>query len=138
MEYVTYGRTGLEVSNIAFGTWELGGDWGTVDREQAIAAIRRARQEGITFFDTAQAYGFGASEKLLGEALRDDLDHRRHDRLGHAAELPAELVRRGHAVQGLHRGGSVIGDLQEERPPASGHAGQRTDDVVADEPPHVL
>jgi aryl-alcohol dehydrogenase-like predicted oxidoreductase len=79
MEYVTYGRTGLEVSNIAFGTWELGGDWGAFDREQAAAAIRQARQDGINFFDTAQAYGFGVSEKLLGEALREDLDHRRDE-----------------------------------------------------------
>jgi len=73
VEYVTYGKTGLRVSNIALGTWELGGDWGAFDRDQAIAAIRQARDEGITFFDTAQAYGFGASEEILGEALRSEL-----------------------------------------------------------------
>jgi aryl-alcohol dehydrogenase-like predicted oxidoreductase len=79
MEYITYGRTGLRVSNIALGTWELGGSWGAFDRNQAVSAIRQARADGITFFDTAQAYGFGASEQLLGEALRDDLDHRRDE-----------------------------------------------------------
>jgi len=73
VEYVTYGKTGLRVSNIALGTWELGGDWGAFDRDEAIAAIRQARDEGVTFFDTAQAYGFGASEKLLGSALRPEL-----------------------------------------------------------------
>jgi aryl-alcohol dehydrogenase-like predicted oxidoreductase len=71
---ITLGRTGLEVSRIAFGTWQLGGEWGTFDEGEAIAAIRRARELGITLFDTAQAYGFGASEQLLGEALRPELD----------------------------------------------------------------
>ncbi|MEZ0285361.1 MAG: aldo/keto reductase, partial [Thermoleophilia bacterium] len=64
METITLGRTGLEVSRIAFGTWQLGGEWGSFDEEAAIAAIRRARDLGITLFDTAQAYGFGASEQL--------------------------------------------------------------------------
>jgi aryl-alcohol dehydrogenase-like predicted oxidoreductase len=77
MKTTTLGMTDLEVSRIAFGTWQLGGEWGTVDEEAAIAAIRTARELGIDFFDTAQAYGFGASERMLGRALRDDLDHRR-------------------------------------------------------------
>jgi aryl-alcohol dehydrogenase-like predicted oxidoreductase len=71
--------TDLEVSRIAFGTWQLGGEWGSFDERDAIAAIRRARTLGITLFDTAQGYGFGASERLLGRALRDELDHRRDD-----------------------------------------------------------
>ena len=74
---VRLGRSGLEVSPIAFGAWQLGGEWGEFDREQGIAAIRHARALGVNLFDTAQGYGFGASERLLGEALRDDLDHRR-------------------------------------------------------------
>jgi aryl-alcohol dehydrogenase-like predicted oxidoreductase len=73
------GMTELEVSRIAFGTWQIGGEWGEFDRGEAIAAIRHARDLGINLFDTAQAYGFGASERLLGEALRDDLDHRRDE-----------------------------------------------------------
>jgi aryl-alcohol dehydrogenase-like predicted oxidoreductase len=67
----------LEVSRIAFGTWQLGGDWGGFDEAEAIRAIRYARALGVNFFDTAQAYGFGASERLLGRALRDELADRR-------------------------------------------------------------
>jgi aryl-alcohol dehydrogenase-like predicted oxidoreductase len=77
MNDVTLGMTGLEVSPIAFGAWQLGGEWGSFDEGVATRAIHRARELGITFFDTAQAYGFGASERLLGRALRDDLTQRR-------------------------------------------------------------
>ena len=63
------GRTGMNVSRIAFGTWQLGGDWGATDEPAAIAAIRHAYDRGINFFDTAQGYGFGASEQLLAKAL---------------------------------------------------------------------
>jgi aryl-alcohol dehydrogenase-like predicted oxidoreductase len=73
MKTTRLGRTGLQVSRIAFGTWQLGGDWGHFDEDAAIAAIRRARELGVNFFDTAQAYGFGQSEHILGEALRDEL-----------------------------------------------------------------
>lgn len=76
---VTLGITGLEVSPVAFGTWQLGGEWGQFDEDEGIAAIRRARQLGVNLFDTAQGYGFGASERLLGRALRDDLDNRRDE-----------------------------------------------------------
>jgi aryl-alcohol dehydrogenase-like predicted oxidoreductase len=55
MEQITLGRSGLRVSRIAFGTWQLGGDWGRTDEDAAIAAIRRAADQGVTLFDTAQA-----------------------------------------------------------------------------------
>jgi len=71
--------TDLRVSRIAFGTWQIGGEWGEFDEGEVVAAIRHARDLGINFFDTAQAYGFGVSERLLGEALRDDLDNRRDE-----------------------------------------------------------
>ncbi len=64
------GRSGLNVSRIAFGTWQLGGDWGATDEEAAVQAIRHAYDRGINFFDTAQGYGFGASEQLLAKAIR--------------------------------------------------------------------
>src|SRR5258708_11605810 len=64
------GRSGLYVSRIAFGTWQLGGDWGATDEEAAVQAIRHAYDRGINFFDTAQGYGFGASEQLLAKAIR--------------------------------------------------------------------
>ena len=70
MQQVRLGRSGLVVSRLAFGTWQLGGDWGPTDTAEATGAIRRAVDEGVTFFDTAQAYGFGQSEQLLSAALR--------------------------------------------------------------------
>jgi aryl-alcohol dehydrogenase-like predicted oxidoreductase len=73
MEYIELGKSGLRVSRICFGTWQFGGDWGAVERDDAIAAVRSALDHGVTFFDTAQAYGFGESEALLAEALGDDI-----------------------------------------------------------------
>jgi aryl-alcohol dehydrogenase-like predicted oxidoreductase len=73
MEKITLGRSGLKVSPICFGTWELGGEWGAVDEKAATAAIHRARELGVNFFDTAQGYGFGESEELLGAALAEEL-----------------------------------------------------------------
>jgi aryl-alcohol dehydrogenase-like predicted oxidoreductase len=70
VQQVRLGRSGLVVSRLAFGTWQLGGDWGPTDTAGAMGAIRRAVDEGVTFFDTAQAYGFGQSEQLLSAALR--------------------------------------------------------------------
>ncbi|WP_409462736.1 aldo/keto reductase [Amycolatopsis sp. GA6-003] len=75
MRTTTLGRSGLEVSRIAFGTGGFGGQWGSFDEDTAIAAIRRAHELGITLFDTARAYG--TAESLLGKALRSELDHRR-------------------------------------------------------------
>lgn len=71
MEYTRLGETELEVSRIGLGTWQLGGQWGAVDEDEGNAAIRRALDLGINFFDTAQAYGFGAAESRVGRALRD-------------------------------------------------------------------
>jgi hypothetical protein len=79
MKTITLGRSGLRVSRIAFGTWQLGGEWGRFDEALAVTAIRRARELGVNFFDTAQAYGFGASERLLGAALRDELTRNRDE-----------------------------------------------------------
>ena len=73
MKSIVLGRSGLRVSRIAFGAWQLGGEWGRFDEDAAVMAIRRARELGVNFFDTAQAYGFGASERLLGSALRGEL-----------------------------------------------------------------
>ncbi len=73
MQHTKLGSTDLDVSRICFGTWQFGGDWGGIERADAVAAVRKARRLGINFFDTAQAYGWGESERLLGEALRDEL-----------------------------------------------------------------
>jgi aryl-alcohol dehydrogenase-like predicted oxidoreductase len=79
MDNVTLGRSGLKVSPICFGTWELGGEWGSVDEWAATAAIHRARDLGVNFFDSAQGYGFGASERLLGAALAGDVRSNRDE-----------------------------------------------------------
>ena len=68
MKHTNLGKSGLDVSRIAFGTWQLGGDWGPTDTGAAMDAIRRAADGGVTFFDTAQGYGFGQSEQLLAAA----------------------------------------------------------------------
>jgi len=80
MEYTQFGRTLLQVSKISYGTWQFGGDWGHVDREQwdeGKATVRKALELGINFFDTAQAYGFGLAERMLGEALQPELRSQR-------------------------------------------------------------
>jgi aryl-alcohol dehydrogenase-like predicted oxidoreductase len=73
MDRVRLGMTDLRVSPICLGTWQLGGDWGSFDELEAIGAVQHALELGIDFFDTAQAYGFGASERLLGRALAPEL-----------------------------------------------------------------
>jgi aryl-alcohol dehydrogenase-like predicted oxidoreductase len=77
MQYTQLGERGPHVSRIAFGNWSAGGDWGRVDRDAAIAATREALDLGVTLFDTAHAYGFGAAEQLLGEALAPEIQSAR-------------------------------------------------------------
>ena len=65
------GRTGLKVSMVAIGTWQAGGRlWGRIRREEFFEAIGRAVELGVNLYDTAELYGNGRSERLLGEALR--------------------------------------------------------------------
>ena len=77
MQSTRLGERGPQVSRIAFGNWSAGGDWGRVDRDAAIAATREAHDLGVRLFDTAHAYGFGAAEELLGEALRPEIQSAR-------------------------------------------------------------
>jgi aryl-alcohol dehydrogenase-like predicted oxidoreductase len=69
MEYRRFGRTGLEVSAIGFGCWEIGGTYGRIDETQFRLAVQQAIEGGINCFDTAEAYGMGVSEQALGQAL---------------------------------------------------------------------
>ena len=71
MEYRNLGETGIRVSEISLGTWALGGEWGTVGEEDAYAALNRAVDLGVNFLDTADVYGDGRSEKLIGRLLKD-------------------------------------------------------------------
>lgn len=67
----TLGRTGLAVSELGFGAWGIGGGaWGRADDALSLAALEKALQLGITFFDTAHAYGDGRSERLIAEAAK--------------------------------------------------------------------
>ena len=69
MEYRPFGQTGIQVSAIGVGCWEIGGGYGSIEEEQFITAVNRALDLGINCFDTAEAYGFGASERSLAKAL---------------------------------------------------------------------
>ena len=71
MEYRQFGKTDLEVSAIEFGCWEIGGTYGRIDESQFARAVRQAIDDGITCFDTAEAYGMGVSEEALARALDD-------------------------------------------------------------------
>ncbi|HEX5836415.1 MAG TPA: aldo/keto reductase, partial [Anaerolineales bacterium] len=65
MQYRELGRTGWNVSTISFGAWAIGGTWGNVKDEESLAALHRALDLGVNFFDTADVYGDGRSEQLL-------------------------------------------------------------------------
>jgi aryl-alcohol dehydrogenase-like predicted oxidoreductase len=88
MEARRLGRTGREVSVVGLGTWQLGADWGDVDHDEAIGVLDAAVGSGVTFFDTADVYGNGRSEKLIGEYLdaHPDLDIFVATKMGRRAE----------------------------------------------------
>ncbi|HTQ07963.1 MAG TPA: aldo/keto reductase [Polyangiaceae bacterium] len=65
MKYRELGRTGFRVSTVSFGAWAIGGTWGDVDDAESMAALHRALDLGVNFFDTADVYGDGRSERLL-------------------------------------------------------------------------
>ena len=69
MEYRRLGSSDLKLSEIGFGCWAMGGGWGQIDDRESIATVRRAIDLEINFFDTADIYGFGHSEKMLAQAL---------------------------------------------------------------------
>jgi aryl-alcohol dehydrogenase-like predicted oxidoreductase len=69
MEQRTLGRTGRSVGVVGLGAWQLGGDWGSVSEDDALAVLRAAVDAGVTFIDTADVYGDGRSERLIGRLL---------------------------------------------------------------------
>jgi aryl-alcohol dehydrogenase-like predicted oxidoreductase len=71
METRTLGRTGRPVSVIGLGCWQLGGDWGAVGEDDAMSVLHAAVDAGVTFLDTADVYGDGRSEALIGRLLRE-------------------------------------------------------------------
>ncbi len=74
METRTLGRTGREVGVVGLGCWQLGGDWGQVDEGDALSVLDAAVGAGVTFLDTADVYGDGRSEQLIGRFLRERPD----------------------------------------------------------------
>jgi len=84
MNYRTLGRTGLTVSEVGFGGWAIGGPftlgkelqagWGVVDDSQSIKALETAFDLGVTFYDTADVYGWGHSEELIGKVFKNKRD----------------------------------------------------------------
>ncbi len=71
MKYRKLGKTGWEISEIGFGAWAIGGDaWGIQKDEDSLAALEKALDLGVNFIDTAQAYGNGHSEMLIGKVLK--------------------------------------------------------------------
>ena len=76
MKYRVLGKTGLKVSEVGFGAWAIGGNahgnsYGQTDDKQSLGAVERAIDLGCNFFDTADVYGHGHSEELLGQALQE-------------------------------------------------------------------
>ncbi len=71
MQLRRLGRTGFQVSEIGFGAWAIGGSWGSTDDATSLAAMHAAVDAGVTFFDTADVYGDGRSERLVGQLLRE-------------------------------------------------------------------
>jgi aryl-alcohol dehydrogenase-like predicted oxidoreductase len=72
MEKRILGKTGKPVSIVGLGTWQLGADWGSVTESEALAVLRAAVESGVSFFDTADVYGDGRSERIIGRFLADN------------------------------------------------------------------
>lgn len=66
----SFGRTGWEVSELSFGAWQLGGQWGAVDDDASVRTLLDAYERGVNFVDTAEMYGSGHSEEVVGRSLR--------------------------------------------------------------------
>jgi aryl-alcohol dehydrogenase-like predicted oxidoreductase len=71
MDVRRLGKTGFDVGSIGLGAWAIGGDWGSVDDEESLRTLHAAADAGVTFFDTADVYGDGRSERLIGRFLRE-------------------------------------------------------------------
>ncbi|MNM65581.1 General stress protein 69 [compost metagenome] len=74
MKYRELGNTGLQVSEVSFGTWAIGGSWGNTNDDEALKGLDKAIGEGVNFFDTADVYGDGHAEQLLAKATKGKED----------------------------------------------------------------
>ena len=71
MQYRDLGNTGFKVSALSFGAWAIGGTWGPVDEKESLSALHAAIEKGVNFFDTADVYGDGISERLLARLKKE-------------------------------------------------------------------
>lgn len=71
MKYRDLGKTGMKISEVSFGSWAIGADWGTVDDKDSLAALHKAVDLGINFIDTADVYGMGHSEQLIAQMRKE-------------------------------------------------------------------
>ena len=96
MQYRELGRTGWKVSAVSFGSWAIGGTWGDVDDNDSLAALNRALDMGVNFFDTADVYGDGRSERLLAKLRKE-----RHEKFHIATKAGRRLD--PHVASGYNR-----------------------------------
>jgi aryl-alcohol dehydrogenase-like predicted oxidoreductase len=71
MHYRALGRTGWNISDVGFGAWAIGGSWGQVDDDESMRTLHHALDRGVNFFDTADVYGDGHSERLIARLRRE-------------------------------------------------------------------
>src|SRR4029079_10438674 len=96
MQYRELGRTGWQVSAVSFGAWAIGGAWGSVNDEESLAALDQAVDLGVNLIDTADVYGDGRSERLVG-----DLRRRRSEEIYVATKAGRRLS--PHTSEGYNR-----------------------------------
>src|SRR5215211_3100689 len=100
----TLGKSGIEVTEIGMGLWAAGGDvWGPTDDQAVLDAIDSALDAGINFFDTADIYGSGHSEELLGQAMRG-----RRDRFIVASKIGWQNFDSAHGQTAYHSADQLI------------------------------
>ncbi|MFI5709412.1 aldo/keto reductase [Kribbella sp. NPDC051620] len=90
MEKRTLGRTGRQVGVVGLGAWQLGADWGEVDESDALAVLNSAIEGGVTFIDTADVYGDGRSERLVGQVLKEHPELTVASKMGRRVEQTPE------------------------------------------------
>ena len=91
MKYRTFGRLGWQVSEIGFGAWALGGSaWGGQDDDESVRALHRALDLGCNFIDTAEGYGDGRSEKIIGRVLKERRSANPGERIYVATKIPPQ------------------------------------------------
>lgn len=71
MKQRAFGSSGINISEVGLGTWQIGGSWGEVSEDESLDILRTAHERGVTFFDTADVYGGGRSESLIGRFLKE-------------------------------------------------------------------